>query len=205
MEIKLSKREQKRQETLNKLLDAMNEIIEKYDYDTLTIRNICSVSGVSYGSFYNLFETKEKFLTYYLTHDFISYKEAYYQENNLNAFNFIEQSIDIFVTCAKYNKSKGLKFISGFYSPNNYDLSPLNMNDHYFCFTPLVEEARHYLTQAKEQHLLKEDAPVEEIIKEYCYIFNGSTFNWCISKAQMDIVQDIKTRLTNYIGSYLDK
>lgn len=205
MEIKLSKREQKRQETLNKLLDAMNEIIEKYDYDTLTIRNICSVSGVSYGSFYNLFDTKEKFLTYYLTHDFISYKEAYYQENNLNAFNFIEQSIDIFVTCAKYNKSKGLKFISGFYSPNNYDLSPLNMNDHYFCFTPLVEEARHYLTQAKEQHLLKEDAPVEEIIKEYCYIFNGSTFNWCISKAQMDIVQDIKTRLTNYIGSYLDK
>lgn len=205
MEIKLSKREQKRQETLNKLLDAMNEIIEKYDYDTLTIRNICSVSGVSYGSFYNLFETKEKFLTYYLTHDFISYKEAYYQENNLNAFNFIEQSIDIFVTCAKYNKSKGFKFISGFYSPNNYDLSPLNMNDHYFCFTPLVEEARHYLTQAKEQHLLKEDAPVEEIIKEYCYIFNGSTFNWCISKAQMDIVQDIKTRLTNYIGSYLDK
>ena len=91
MEIKLSKREQKRQETLNKLLNAMNEIIEKYDYDTLTIRNICSVPGVSSGSFYNLFENKEKFLTYYLTHD------------------YIDKSIDIFVTCAKYNQMKGLK------------------------------------------------------------------------------------------------
>ena len=62
MEIKLSKRAQKRQETLNKLLDAMNEIIEKYDYDTLTIRNICSVSGVSYGSFYNYLKPKKSSL-----------------------------------------------------------------------------------------------------------------------------------------------
>ena len=107
MEIKLSKREQKRQETLNKLLNAMNEIIEKYDYDTLTIRNIC---GVSSGSFYNLFENKEKFLTYYLTHDFISYKENYYKNNKeFDSLNYIDKSIDIFVTCAKYNQMKGLK------------------------------------------------------------------------------------------------
>lgn len=105
MEIKLSKREQKRQETLNKLLNAMNEIIEKYDYDTLTIRNICSVPGVSSGSFYNLFENKEKFLTYYLTHDFISYKENYYKNNKeFDSLNYIDKSIDIFVTCAKYNQ-----------------------------------------------------------------------------------------------------
>lgn len=205
MEIKLSKREQKRQETLNKLLQAMNDIIEKYDYDTLTIRNICSVSGVSYGSFYNLFENKERFLTYYLTHDFIVYKEEYYKNMDLNLLNPIEQSIDIFVTCAKYNKSKGLKFISGFYSPNNHDLSPLNINDHYFCFTPLVEEARSYLNKAKELHLLKDDISIEQIIQEYCYIFNGSTFNWCVSKAQTNIVQDVQERLTNYIGLYLDK
>ena len=43
MEIKLSKREQKRQETLNKLLNAMNEIIEKYDYDTLTILSLIHI------------------------------------------------------------------------------------------------------------------------------------------------------------------
>lgn len=201
MEIKLSKREQKRQETLNKLLNAMNEIIEKYDYDTLTIRNICSVSGVSYGSFYNLFENKEKFLTYYLTHDFISYKENFYKNNKeFNSLNYIDKSIDIFVTCAKYNQMKGLKFVSGFYSPNNYDLSPMNINDHYFCFTPLVEEAKEYLNKTNQ---LKDTISIDEIIQEYCYIFNGVTFNWCISKGKIDIVQETKTRLTNTINLYI--
>ena len=198
MEIQLSKRELKRQETLNKLLKAMDDIIDKYDYDTLTIRNICSVSGVSYGSFYNLFENKEKFLTYYLTHDFMSYKEDYYQNNkDFDSMNNIEKSVDIFVTCAKYNKMKGLKFVSGFYSPNNYDLSPINMNDHYFCFTPLVKEAKEYLSKALD------NAQIDQIITEFCFIFNGVTFNWCISKGKLDIVSEIRQRLTNYINLYI--
>ena len=59
---------------------------------------------------YNLFENKEKFLTYYLTHDFISYKENYYKNNKeFDSLNYIDKSIDIFVTCAKYNQMKGLK------------------------------------------------------------------------------------------------
>lgn len=198
MEIQLSKRELKRQETLNKLLKAMDDIIDKYDYDTLTIRNICSVSGVSYGSFYNLFENKEKFLTYYLTHDFMSYKEDYYKNNkDFDSMNNIEKSVDIFVTCAKYNKMKGLKFVSGFYSPNNYDLSPVNMNDHYFCFTPLVEEAKEYLGSTLV------NASIDQIITEFCFIFNGITFNWCISKGEIDIVSEIRQRLTNYINLYI--
>lgn len=198
MEIQVSKREQKRQETLSKLLKAMDEIIDKYDYDTLTIRNICSVSGVSYGSFYNLFENKEKFLTYYLTHDFVSYKENYYKGNQeFEMMNNIEKAIDIFVTCARYNKMKGLKFVSGFYSPNNYDLSPINMHDHYFCFTPLVEEAKEYLSKSLTS------ASIDQIITEYCFIFNGVTFNWCISKGEIDIVSEIRNRLTNYINSYI--
>lgn len=202
MEIKLSKREQKRIETLNKLTKAMTSIIDKYDFETLTIRNICSVSGVSYGSFYNLFDSKEKFLTYYLTNDFVDFEKSYYANNiEFSSLNSIDKSIDIFVTCARYNLEKGLKFISAFYSPKNYELSPFNQDENFFCFTPLVKEAKEYLKKAQEENILNKSVDIDAIIKEYCYLFNGSTFNWCIAGGNLDIVSDVKKRLTQYISS----
>lgn len=202
MEIKISKREQKRMETLNKLIDAMTSIIDKYDFDTLTIRNICSVSGVSYGSFYNLFDSKEKFLTYYLTNDFVDFEKTYYTNNDeFTLLNSIEKSIDIFVTCARYNVEKGLKFIRAFYSPKNFELSPFNQNENFFCFTPLVKEAKEYLKKAQEENILSRLIDIDIVIQEYCYLFNGCTFNWCIADGNLDIENDVKKRLTNYINS----
>ena len=56
----------------------METIMEEDDYNTVTIRNICQVSGVSYGSFYNLYESKEVFLREYLTEEFTKYLRNYY-------------------------------------------------------------------------------------------------------------------------------
>ena len=81
----LSARERKNQENKQKLYDAAAQIMEMYDYNTVTIRNICKVSGVSYGSFYNLFDSKETFLRYYLTNDFTAYMEDYF--NRMRIFS----------------------------------------------------------------------------------------------------------------------
>lgn len=200
MDKMISNREKKKKETLKKLLDAMNMIMEKYDYDTLTIRNICSVSGVSYGSFYNLFDSKEKFLTYYLTHDFIDFKRKYYENNDVFcSMNGIEKAIDIFVSCAAYNVEKGISFVSGFYSPKNHDLSPYDKGENFYCFTPLAQEGQEYLQMAKENGILQENVDLEEMIEEFCYIFNASTFNWCTARGKFDIVADVRKRLERYM------
>lgn len=200
MDKMISNREKKREETLKKLLDAMHIIMEKYDYDTLTIRNICSVSGVSYGSFYNLFDSKEKFLTYYLTHDFVDFKMKYYENNDaFYSMGGVEKAIDIFVSCAAYNVEKGLSFVSGFYSPKNCDLSPYNKGKNFYCFTPLVQEGLEHLKMAQKEGTLPQDTDLEEIIEEFCYIFNASTFNWCTAQGKFDIVADVRKRLNRYI------
>lgn len=196
----ISNRELKKEQTLKKLVDAMNLIMDKYDFDTLTIRNICSISGVSYGSFYNLFDSKEKFLTYYLTHDFVAFKNDYYANNDaFDKMNSIEKSIDIFVSCAVYNVEKGLKFVSGFYSSKNYDLSPYNKGENFYCFTPLVNEALAYLKKAQTEKILTKSANLDEMVEEYCYLFNASTFNWCTANGQFDIMEDVRKRLTMYV------
>lgn len=204
-QLNISKRDWNNQQNREKLLNAMHEIIEKYDYNTVTIRNLCKISGVSYGSFYNLFQTKENFLCYYLTHDFLKYMHGYYAaySKTFQAMDPIEKSIDIFCCCATYNIEKGLKFISAFYAPNKYSLFPDPGNpEQEYSFTPLLRLAREYLTQAKAQKLLKEDADIERMIHMYTYIFNGITFNWCISKGKFNITSEVRKCLTTFLIPY---
>ena len=201
----LSKRDQNNQKNREKLRKAMDRIIETYDYDTVTIRNLCTVSGVSYGSFYNLFKTKENFLCYYLTQDFMQYMDRYYQtrQETFEQLGPIEKSVDIFVCCAAYNMEKGLTFISAFYSPRNESLFPdPAYPEQEYSFTPLLRLGRQYLSQAKKEGLLRENADIETIIHQYVYLFNGITFNWCISRGKVDIEQAVRHNLTACVAPY---
>lgn len=201
-EIGLTKNEIKNRQNKEKLLNAMEQIMEKYDYNTVTIRNICKVSGVSYGSFYNIFETKEKFLCYYLTSDFSKFMEEYYEKNKeFETLSLVEKSIDGFICCAKYNEKKGLHFVSGFYAPNNHSLFPDAdvMEDSEHSFSPLVVMAKKYLKEAADQGQIKKDVSIDQTAHTFCYIFNGITFNWCLSQGKFDIVQETKRILKEYI------
>ena len=196
-----SKRQRKNEETRQKLMQAMASIMQKYDYNTVTIRNICSVSGVSTGSFYNLFENKEAFLRYYLTNDFTQYMEQYYtQHPEFEELDALEKSVDIFVCCARYNVEKGIRFISGFYVPNNHSLyTDIHEPEKEYSFTPLLTMARTYLHQAIQQGILSDEFPVETTINTYCYLFNGITFNWCISQGKLDMIGQTQKVLRYYL------
>lgn len=203
--LEFSKRDLNNRKNRDKLLNAMNQIIEKYDYDTVTIRNLCKMSGVSYGSFYNLFKTKENFLCYYLTSDFTKYMDNYTATHTqiIQNMNSLEKSINIFSCCAEYNIEKGLKFVSAFYSPRNRSLFPdPACPEQEYSFTPLLRLARQYLSEAKEQKMLRSDADIEYIVHMYVYIFNGITFNWCISNGKLDITREINNCLTMFLRTY---
>lgn len=199
----ISKREQKNQQSKDKLLSALESIVAKYGYDQVNIRAICKISGVSYGSFYNLFENKDKFLVYYLTNDFAKFKDAYYSQNEGFADQSpLEKIVDIYRCCGFYNLSKGVEFISAFYSPHNYSLyipNAYNKND-YYSFTPLYEESLIYLEQAFSQWDVHTKEHRENVARRFCVLFNGATFNWCISKGELDLMHEIEYMFKLYMA-----
>ncbi|MBQ9156729.1 MAG: TetR/AcrR family transcriptional regulator [Eubacterium sp.] len=203
--IKKGKRQLKNEENRRRLLDAMESIMEQYDYNTVTIRNICQVSGVSYGSFYNLYESKEVFLREYLTEDFTRYLTDYYKEHGeFDDLSNVDKSIDVFVCCARYNVIKGIRFIRGFYTPNNDSLFPdLDATDEKYSFTPLLQMAEEYLKKAKAEGTLSDQADIMKITHTYCYIFNGVTFNWCLSNGKVDMVGETERLFKEYIRQFL--
>lgn len=62
----LSKQQKKSMETKEKIFKAAKRILQRSGYETLSIKNICEEAGVSNGSFYHHFKTKDDLLSYYI-------------------------------------------------------------------------------------------------------------------------------------------
>lgn len=62
----LTKQQQKSRETKKKIFNAAKNILQEKGYEALSIKNICEEAGVSNGSFYHHFKTKDDLLSYYI-------------------------------------------------------------------------------------------------------------------------------------------
>ena len=62
----LSKQQLKSKETKERIFQAAKKILQKNGYENLSIKNICEEAGVSNGSFYHHFKTKDDLLSYYI-------------------------------------------------------------------------------------------------------------------------------------------
>ena len=62
----LSRQQQKSKETKDRIFQAAKTILRKKGYEGLSIKNICEEAGVSNGSFYHHFKTKDDLLSYYI-------------------------------------------------------------------------------------------------------------------------------------------
>ena len=59
----ISRQQQKSMETREKIFQAAKRILQKKGYEELSIKNICEEAGVSNGSFYHHFKTKDDLLS----------------------------------------------------------------------------------------------------------------------------------------------
>ena len=111
----------KTQNTKNKILKATLKLMKKYGYEALSIKNICKEAGVSNGSFYHHFKTKDEMLSYYLQNIVGSDLDAL--QNKLINKTVKEVIIDFYLNYANYCKKIGIDFISNYYSTKNKALN----------------------------------------------------------------------------------
>ena len=63
------------QETKQKIYKAASTILKKKGYAYLTVSNICKVAGVSNGTFFYHFKTKDELLVYYNYQQFAEFRK----------------------------------------------------------------------------------------------------------------------------------
>ena len=106
----ISRQQQKSRETKEKIFKAAKRILQKGGYEELSIKNICEEAGVSNGSFYHHFKTKDDLLSYYIE------DQPQIEPNLLELPDSVQAVkdgiIQVYLNYVKYCRELGVEFIS---------------------------------------------------------------------------------------------
>ena len=107
------------QETKQKIYKAASSILKKKGYAYLTVSNICAVAGVSNGTFFYHFKTKDELLVYYNYQKFAEFREKNNFGEAVAGKTFDERILLFYYYWSDYMLDVGLDFCCNYYNTKN--------------------------------------------------------------------------------------
>lgn len=191
----VSSREERAQATREKLLEAAIELVNQYGMKYLTVRNICDEAGVSTGSFYNLFDSKDDLVFYYLQNVFTEYKQKV--EDDASRHSSLEKKILIYRFYIQCVLETGLEFITGLYAANtNQAFNFLERNPRNEM---VLDRVREYLIEGKTSGEIHNDIDVNAALLRIGVIITGMIYYWCVFNGRIDLASQTDLMLQDYL------
>ena len=190
----LSKQQLKSKETKDKIFRAAKHILQKKGYDQLSIKNICEEAGVSNGSFYHHFKTKDDLLSYYIEEqpsinpDLLDLPE--------NAEEAKQTIIYVYLNYVHYCQELGVEFMSNYYTPKNQSLNPLIRTERPY---PIITVS-NYLQKVIDANIIHPSLALEDITTDIRTIVIGNVFEWCLKSGDTDFEGNMKRSLETYLN-----
>ena len=193
--IELSKQQQKSKATKEKIFQAAKAILKKKGYEELSIKNICEEAGVSNGSFYHHFKTKDDLLSYYIEEqpsinpDVLELPE--------NASEAKEAIIRVYLNYVEYCEELGVEFMAGYYDTKNQALNVAIRTERPY---PIVT-VQNYVERAIEAGKIRLDGEIEGFTTDIRMIVIGNVFEWCLRNGEVDFKGNMRRSLGRYLDS----
>lgn len=190
----LSKQQLKSMETKARIFNAAKRILKKSGYEQLSIKNICEEAGVSNGSFYHHFKTKDDLLSYYIEEqpsinpdllDLPSSKEEAW-----------ETIVYVYLNYVRYCRELGVEFMANYYTPKNQSLNPLIRTERPY---PIIT-VHNYLQKCIDAGIITLSDSLEHITTDIRMIVIGNVFEWCLKNGDADFEGNMRRCLENYLN-----
>ena len=195
---KLSRQQQKSKETKEKIFQAAKRILQKKGYEELSIKNICEEAGVSNGSFYHHFKTKDDLLSYYIE------DQPRMSPDYLELPKSIEDAklaiVQVYLNYVSYCEELGVEFMSGYYDTKNQALNPVIRTERPYPITTV----QTYIEKAMAEGVLSLNVSVEEFTTDIRMIVIGNVFEWCLRKGEADFTGNMQRSLRKYLDSTIE-
>jgi TetR/AcrR family transcriptional regulator, fatty acid metabolism regulator protein len=188
-EQKLNNRQLQALNTKNKIYKIAIELMDKKGYENIKIEDICKKAGVSIGSFYNCFKSKNDILIeIYKRADEYFLKEV---SNNLSSIHAIDKIIQYFDYYARYNIEVGIDTMKLLYNSNN----KLFITKGRYMQNLLIE----IIEKGQEKNEVSNDMSPEGIT-EYLFIAaRGIIYNWCLYDGEYDLLEEMDKYMSRLI------
>ena len=190
----LSKQQLKSKETKDKIFRAAKKILQQKGYDHLSIKNICEEAGVSNGSFYHHFKTKDDLLSYYIEEQPSINPELLDLPTSPKEAK--ETIIEVYLNYVHYCQELGVTFMSNYYTPQNQSLNPLIRTERPY---PIVT-VHDYLQRAIDAHVIELHTDLENVTTDIRMIVIGNVFEWCLKSGDADFEGNMRRSLSTYLN-----
>ena len=189
----LSRQQQKSRETKARIFNAAKQILQEQGYEALSIKNICEAAGVSNGSFYHHFKTKDDLLSYYIEEQPSINPD--YLDLPGNAEEAKTAIIRVYLNYVHYCRELGVAFMSNYYTPKNQSLNPLTRTERPY---PIVT-VHDYLKRAMNAGVITLPLPLEDVTSDIRIIVIGNVFDWCLKNGEADFERNMERSLKIYL------
>lgn len=193
----LNKQQLKSKATKGRIFRAAKKILQEQGYEALSIKNICEEAGVSNGSFYHHFQSKDDLLSYYIEEQ-PSINPALL-DPPANGEEAKTAIILVYLNYAKYCRDLGIEFLSSYYTPKNQALNPTIRTERPY---PIIT-IQAYLENAISAGRLNPSLSIEEITTDIRMIIIGNVFEWCLRSGEAPLEANIRRSLEKYLDGVL--
>mgnify|MGYP005804649257 CR=1 FL=1 len=190
----ISRQQQKSRETREKIFQAAKRILQKQGYEALSIKNICEEAGVSNGSFYHHFKTKDDLLSYYIEDQPKIDPDLLDQPENVEGVK--RGIIQVYMNYVKYCRELGVEFMAEYYDTKNQALNADIRTERPY---PIVT-VQTYVEKAIHTGVGGLNVKIEEFTTDIRMIVIGNVFEWCIKHGEADF----EGNMSRSLGKYLD-
>ena len=197
-EVSSSKQQLKSKATKDKIFKAAKIILQKDGFEALSIKNICESAGVSNGSFYHHFQTKEDLLSYYIEN--LPTTNIHMSSTPCNLEEAINAIVAVYLNYVEYCKELGVEFLSNYYTPKNEALNPHLRTERAY---PIVT-VQHYLENALATQIISTTLSIDEITTDIRMLIIGNVFEWCLHDGKVDFAGNVNRSIGNYLRSVLN-
>ena len=189
----LSRQQQKSRETKEKIFQAAKRILQKSGYEALSIKNICEEAGVSNGSFYHHFKTKDDLLSYYIEDQPQIRPDLLELPADVEGVK--EGIIQVYLNYVKYCRELGVEFMAEYYDTKNQALNAAIRTERPY---PIVT-VQTYVEKAMKADVVRLNVELEEFTTDIRMIVIGNVFEWCLKDGKADFEGNMARSLKIYL------
>ena len=200
METKLTMpRSVQTENTKQKIYEAAVNILKKKGYAYLTVSNICSTAGISNGTFFYHFKTKDELLTFYTYKGFAEFRQSNGFDAKVEELPFDGKIIAFYCCWADYMEEMGIDFFSNFYSTKNHspDIRRWNQREPVYVWNYPGE----VLQQAQDEGKIKPQLSVRHCAEVLGSLIKGVAFDWCLCEGGFNMRERIHEIMEPYLNS----
>ena len=183
-EQKLTNRQIQALKTKNKIYKIAIELYGEKGYENIKIEDICKKAGVSVGSFYNYFKSKNDILI-----EIFKRADDYFENevvDNLKSINSLDKIVEFFDYYANYNEIVGIDTMKQLYNFNN----KLFITKGRYMQNSLQD----IISKGQSKDEISKNMTVDEISKYLFIAARGIAYDWCLHDGEYDI----KEFMNNY-------